>query len=117
MFVEENSNGELAVYDCSGFALYRGIVDGQGNVYVGDNDGSMSLLFNRIQQFSSSGAFRGTWSSFTAPVDGRVINPRGLAVGFGNLYVADYGSGRLLVFGIPSFALPRPRCRDLLLLQ
>jgi hypothetical protein len=58
-------------------------VDGNGNVYVTDR------LNNRVQKFSSSGAFLAKWGSYGTG-NGQFNNPNGVGVdGSGNVYVTD----------------------------
>jgi hypothetical protein len=67
-------------------------VDFSGNVYVADN-GS-----NRIQKFSSSGAFLAKWGTFGTG-DGQFQSPAGVALDLpGNVYVADTLNDRIQKF-------------------
>jgi sugar lactone lactonase YvrE len=68
-------------------------LDARGNVYIADSGN------NRIQQFTSSGAFLRTWGQNGAAAT-RLNAPRGIALDKqGNLYVADTGNNRIVKFG------------------
>ena len=67
-------------------------VDGAGNVFVVDKD------HNRIEKFSSTGAFLLQWGS-AGSGNGQFAMPFGAAVdAAGNLYVADTNNHRIQVF-------------------
>nr|MDQ6864033.1 SMP-30/gluconolactonase/LRE family protein [Thermoproteota archaeon] len=69
-------------------------VDSSGKVYVADS------LYNRIQKFSSSGAFITKWGYY-GTADGQFThgNPLGVAVDpSGNVYVPDNLNNRIQVF-------------------
>ena len=68
------------------------VVNGKGNVYVMDH------YNNRIQKFSSSGAFITKWGS-EGDGDGEFDNPQSIAIdGQGNVYVADANNNRIQKF-------------------
>ena len=56
-------------------------IDDDGNVYVTD-------LSQRVQKFSSDGAFLKSWGSM-GPEDGQFGSPSGIAVFGDHVYVAD----------------------------
>ncbi len=67
-------------------------VDSSGNVYVADTNN------NRIQKFTSSGAYMTQWGS-SGSGDGQFSNPNGVAVdSSGNVYVADTYNNRIQKF-------------------
>ncbi len=67
-------------------------VDTAGNVYVADTNN------NRIQKFSTEGAYLTQWGS-AGSADGEFSTPHGVAVdGKGNVYVADTGNNRIQKF-------------------
>jgi tripartite motif-containing protein 71 len=67
-------------------------VDPSGNVYVADESN------NRIQKFTSSGAYLAQWGT-TGAGDGQIDVPTGVAVDSAdNVYVADYANRRIDVF-------------------
>ena len=67
-------------------------VDGAGDVYVADSSN------DRIQKFTSTGAFVTKWGS-NGSADGQFNNPRGVAVdAAGDVYVADTGNNRIQKF-------------------
>jgi tripartite motif-containing protein 71 len=73
-------------------------VDG-GNLYVTDT-------YNyRIQKFTLSGNFRGTWNSFN-PGAGQFYGLSGVVAAGGNLYVVDRSASRVLIFSAPAASLP-----------
>jgi DNA-binding beta-propeller fold protein YncE len=66
-------------------------VDGSGSVYVTGG--------NRIQKFTSDGAYLLQWGA-QGSGNGQFESPRGVAVdGSGNVYVADCFNNRIQVFG------------------
>ena len=67
-------------------------IDGSGNVYVADTGN------NRIQKFTSAGAFLTAWGS-AGTTNGQFSIPSGIAVdASGNVYVADTGNNRIQKF-------------------
>ena len=79
---------------------YGVAVDGSGNVYVSDTQN------NRVQKFDSQGNFI-TYIGASAPssssANDSFSSPFGVAFdGSGNIYVADYGNNRVVVYDIPS---------------
>ena len=67
-------------------------IDFAGNIYVADKGN------NRIQKFTSAGAFVTMWGTFGSG-DGQFNNPQGVAVdGAGNVYVADTNNDRIQKF-------------------
>lgn len=65
--------------------------DAAGNVYVADQSN------DRVQKFSSAGAFLGQWgSSGTGP--GQFNAPQGIATAGGRVYVADTANSRIQMF-------------------
>ena len=71
---------------------YGVAVDGNGNVYVAE------YYSERIQKFTSDGAFLAKWGS-QGSGDGQFGGPQGIAVdGSGNVYVAEYGNHRIQKF-------------------
>ncbi len=67
-------------------------IDNSGNVYVVD------LYNNRIQEFSSTGAYITQWGS-NGSGNGQFLNPQGIAVdSSGNVYVTDVWSNRIQEF-------------------
>jgi DNA-binding beta-propeller fold protein YncE len=60
---------------------------------------------NRIQKFTSAGAFVATWGSYGTG-NGQFSTPKGVAVdGAGNIYIADTGNSRVQKFRVehPSY--------------
>ena len=69
-------------------------IDGDGNVYVSDNNN------HRIQVFDLQGRFLGKWGG-RGEDDGQFIHPQGLAIDCeGNLYVVDHNHSRIQVFDL-----------------
>jgi sugar lactone lactonase YvrE len=67
-------------------------VDGNGYVYVTD------MQNNRVQKFTSDGAFVAEWGSAGAD-NGEFLDPMGIAAdGLGNIYVVDSGNNRVEKF-------------------
>ncbi|TAK33736.1 MAG: hypothetical protein EPO21_11990 [Chloroflexota bacterium] len=67
-------------------------VDVAGNVYIADTSN------NRVQKFSSTGAFLAAWGS-PGSGEGQLNRPYGIAVdAAGNVYVADSGNNRIQKF-------------------
>lgn len=67
-------------------------IDGDGNVYVADSNN------DRIQKFSSTGAFIAKWGS-AGNGDGQFNDPTGISIdGNWNVYVADSGNNRIQKF-------------------
>ncbi len=63
-------------------------VDATGDVWVADCNN------NRIEEFSSSGAYLGQIGTYGSGA-GQMSCPAGIAFADGNLYVADYGNNRI----------------------
>jgi len=74
-------------------------VSSSGDVYVADSqDGSATLRNDRIQRFTSDGAFLGMWGS-SGTGNGQFDFPGGVAVeGSGAVYVADLRNDRIQKF-------------------
>ena len=69
-------------------------VASDGNVYVGDT------LNNRIQKFTSDGAFVTKWGT-SGTGDGQVVEPRAIAFASdGSVYVAELGNQRIQKFSV-----------------
>lgn len=74
-------------------------LDHEENVYVADSEN------HRVQQFTSEGEFLSSWGANggdgtpgTAP--GQFVQPRGISIdGVGNVYVSEFGGGRVQRFG------------------
>jgi DNA-binding beta-propeller fold protein YncE len=63
-----------------------------GNVYVADTDN------HRIQIFSPSGTYMGSWGGEIGTENGQFVSPGGLAIDLaGNVYVADTGNNRIQI--------------------
>jgi hypothetical protein len=96
-----SSSGVWSVFVTNGMTAGRVIrpqgvmVDGTGAVYVSDL-GSDSNSMNRIQKFSSSGAYLGLVGDNQAATGG-LNSPAGMTMGGGSLYLADVLNNRVAV--------------------
>ena len=76
----------------SSIAPAASLLDSAGNVYVADTDN------NRIQKFTSAGAYVAQWGS-EGSGNGQFDEPYGIAVdSAGNVYVADTDNNRIQKF-------------------
>ena len=70
-------------------------IDGEGHLWT--IEGNSSKGTNRVQEFSSTGAFIRQFGSYGSE-SGQFKEARGIAVGGGNIWVADTGNNRIQEF-------------------
>ena len=115
VFIADTGNNRIQKYTSDGvsqlawgsYGSGNGLFSGPRGV-AGDIKGDVSwriLVITVSRNLILLVPFLYSWSGYS-PGSGRLYGPGGLAVGRGNLYVADTLSNRILVFKTPGFSLP-----------